>query len=211
MAVTSADTNDRRETRTRLIESAAELFSTYGYGGTGIKKVLASAEAPYGSLYHFFPGGKEELGAAGLKYGADKYRAQIEKFHPPGSDPVAATKASFDHVADAMASSDFTSACPVATIALEASGTNEVLREAAAVAYESWLEVLETRFAESGIEDSLAREVAVQCFCLMEGAVLLARTIRSVDPLHMAGRAATAVITAALQPSPSTQAGCSSR
>ncbi|NMO03537.1 TetR/AcrR family transcriptional regulator [Gordonia sp. TBRC 11910] len=189
---------DRRQTRTRLIESAAALFSRQGYGGTGIKTVLADAEAPYGSLYHFFPGGKVELGAAALTYGAAEYRAQIEVFHPPGSDPVEATRTSFEHAAEIMVSSDYTHTCPVATTALEASSTHEPLRQAAAAAFDSWLDVLETRYVEGGIAPGLAHDLAVQCLCLMEGAVLLSRTSRSPDPLHIAGRAATALITAAL-------------
>jgi AcrR family transcriptional regulator len=198
MTSTPTTTESRRETRVRLVESAAELFSRQGYGGTGIKTILASAEAPYGSLYHFFPGGKEELGAAALKYGGDRYRTQIEALHPQGSDPIEATRASFEYVADAMVASNYTDACPIATVALEASSTNEALRAAAAAACDSWLDVLETRFAEAGIKAELARDVAVQCFCLMEGSVLLARTSHSPDPLYAAGRAAIAIISAAL-------------
>ncbi|EGD54870.1 TetR/AcrR family transcriptional regulator [Gordonia neofelifaecis] len=174
------------------------MFSRQGYGGTGIKTVLADAQAPYGSLYHFFPGGKEELGAAALKYGADKHREDIERFHPPGSDAVEATRISFEHTAEIMTTSDYTHACPVATVALETSSTHERLREAAATAFASWIDVLQTRYAEAGMSDEVAHEVAIQCFCLMEGALLLARTSKSVEPLHVAGRAAVGLITDAL-------------
>ena len=42
--------------------ASAELFRRQGYTGTGLKQVVAEADAPFGSLYHFFPGGKEQLG-----------------------------------------------------------------------------------------------------------------------------------------------------
>ena len=45
------------------MDSTAELFRRQGYAGTGLKQILADANAPFGSLYHFFPGGKEQLGA----------------------------------------------------------------------------------------------------------------------------------------------------
>ncbi|WP_161895449.1 TetR/AcrR family transcriptional regulator [Gordonia spumicola] len=186
------------DTRTRLVESAASLFSKQGYGGTGIKTVLADAEAPYGSLYHFFPGGKEDLGVAALRFGGERYRKQIEAFHPAGADPVEATERSFQHAADLLAATDYEDACPIATMALEAANTHESLRVAAAEAFESWLDVLAARFAEAGMTPARAREVAVECFCLMEGAVMLARTTRSPEPLHVSGRAAASLVTAAL-------------
>ncbi|MGV9861035.1 TetR/AcrR family transcriptional regulator [Rhodococcus koreensis] len=198
MASTATPVDNPRETRVRLIESAAELFSRQGYGGTGIKTVLASAEAPYGSLYHFFPGGKEELGAAALTYGGARYREQIEAFHPPGRDVVEATTASFAHAAELLEATDYADACPIATIALEAANTHEALRKAAAAAFESWLDVLAQRFTEAGIDAERAREIAVEGFCLMEGAVLLARTTRSPEPVRIAGRAAASIVAAAL-------------
>lgn len=201
MPAKTQSSDGMHQTRARLVESAAALFSRQGYGGTGIKTVLASAEAPYGSLYHFFPGGKQELGVAALQFGGEQYRRQIEAFHPAGSDPVEATERSFEHAADLLVTTDYEDACPIATMALEAANTHESLREAAAAAFQSWLEVLQARFAEAGIATERAREVAVECFCLMEGSVLLARTTRSPDPVHIAGRAAAALVSAALDES----------
>lgn len=55
-----------RPTRERLIRAAVDLFEAHGYHGTGVNDILAAAKAPKGSLYHHFPGGKEELAIAGL-------------------------------------------------------------------------------------------------------------------------------------------------
>ncbi|HEU5448348.1 MAG TPA: TetR/AcrR family transcriptional regulator, partial [Acidimicrobiia bacterium] len=51
-------------TRDRIVAAAAQLYGRYGYTGVGLKQVAAESGAPIGSLYHFFPGGKEELAAA---------------------------------------------------------------------------------------------------------------------------------------------------
>ncbi|MFD6455828.1 TetR/AcrR family transcriptional regulator [Nocardia sp. NPDC060220] len=180
------------------MESAAELFSRQGFGATGIKAVLAAAEAPYGSLYHFFPGGKQELGAAALAHGGTRYRELLESVYPPGADVVEATAASFVQAAELLAQTDYGYACPIATIALEVANNDEVMRTAAATAFESWLEVLEERFTTAGMTAERAREVAVEIFCLIEGSVLLSRTTRSPAPLHTAGRAATNAVAAGL-------------
>lgn len=198
MSSTSSTLGKQPDTRVRLLESAAELFSRQGFGATGIKAVLAAAKAPYGSLYHFFPGGKQELGAAALTHGGDQYRAMLEAMYPPGADVVEATAASFVKEAEMLEATDYSYACPIATIALEVSSTDEPMRTAASAAFESWLTVLGQRFTEAGMTAERAREVAVEVFCLIEGALLLARTTRSLDPVRTAGRAATSAVAAGL-------------
>lgn len=198
MSPTSATAEKQPETRVRLVESAADLFSKQGFGATGIKAILASAAAPYGSLYHFFPGGKQELGAAALTHGGARYRELLESVYPPGADVVEATAASFVQAAELLEGTDYGYACPIATIALEVANNDELMRSAAAEAFESWLEVLTQRFSAAGMTDERARDVAVEIFCLIEGAVLLSRTTRLSVPMHTAGRAATNAVAAGL-------------
>ncbi|MBO0856298.1 MAG: TetR/AcrR family transcriptional regulator [Nocardia sp.] len=198
MSPTPSTLGKRPETRDRLVESAVDLFSRQGFGATGIKAVLTAAEAPYGSLYHFFPGGKQELGAAALTHGGKRYRELLESVYPPGADVVEATANSFVQAAELLENTDYGYACPIATIALEVANNDELMREAAAAAFESWLEVLGQRFIAAGMSAERAREVAVEVFCLIEGAVLLSRTVRSSAPLHTAGRAATNAVAAGL-------------
>jgi TetR/AcrR family transcriptional repressor of lmrAB and yxaGH operons len=61
---------DRRkqegEACARLLGTAADLFQRQGYHGTGLNQILAESGAPKGSLYHYFPEGKEALAAAAL-------------------------------------------------------------------------------------------------------------------------------------------------
>lgn len=174
------------------------LFSRHGYAATGVKAILAAAETPYGSLYHWFPGGKQQLGVAAVAQGGAHYRALLEARYPSGDDVVEATAASFLEVADLLEATDYADACPIATIALEVASSDEPMRMAAAAAFESWLEVLQQRFTAAGMSVERAREVAVEVFCLIEGASLLARTTRSSAPLHTAGRTAAKAVAAGL-------------
>ena len=52
--------------RQALVWAAAKLFRRQGYSGTGLRDILAASGAARGSLYHHFPGGKEEIGAAAV-------------------------------------------------------------------------------------------------------------------------------------------------
>jgi AcrR family transcriptional regulator len=185
-------------TRDRIVEASAELLSRRGYAGTGLKAILAASDAPFGSLYHFFPGGKEELGTAALRAGGAAYRDLVEAFYPEEADVVAATREFFESAAEMIRATDYADACPIATVALEIASTSESMRSAAAEAFESWLAVLERRFVEAGMSSRLAREVAVELFCAIEGAFLLSRTTRATEPIEIVGRAAAARVSAAL-------------
>jgi AcrR family transcriptional regulator len=195
---TKSTTDGQHATRVRLVDAAVALFRRQGYAATGVKEVLAAANAPYGSLYHWFPGGKQELGVAALTQGGAYYLGLLEAQYPPGADVVAATASSFVEAADLLEATDFADACPIATIALEVASSDEPMRVAAAAAFESWLKVLEERFRTAGMAPKRAREVAIEVFSLMEGAALLARTTRSAAPMHAARRAATNAVASGL-------------
>jgi AcrR family transcriptional regulator len=47
--------------RDRMIESAAMLIREFGVAGTGMREIAEHAQAPRGSLQHYFPRGKDPL------------------------------------------------------------------------------------------------------------------------------------------------------
>jgi AcrR family transcriptional regulator len=193
-----ARTVDAAATRQRILTASGELMRRHGYAGTGIKAILSASGVPYGSLYYHFPGGKEEVGVATIRQGGHVYLALVESFIPPGADLPTAVREFFAGAADLVASTDYADACPVATIAGEIAGTSEPMRAAAAEAFVSWTDLLEQRLAAAGVGVERAHEVAVELFCAIEGAFLLARTTRDVTPLHITGKAAEATVRAAL-------------
>src|SRR6185369_5125914 len=99
-------------TRQRLVESTVELFRRQGYSGTGLKAILAAADAPFGSLYHFFPGGKEELGVAALHAGGATYRELVEAVFAEGIDVATATANFFEGAAAVVEATGYADACP---------------------------------------------------------------------------------------------------
>ena len=57
---------EKKSQRDSLIWAAAKLFRRQGYSGTGLRDILAASGVARGSLYHYFPGGKEQIGAAAV-------------------------------------------------------------------------------------------------------------------------------------------------
>jgi AcrR family transcriptional regulator len=188
----------RPSTRERIVTASSELMRRNGYAGTGVKAILTASDAPYGSLYHHFPGGKEELGVETLRTGGRAYLALVEAYFTEDADLVATTRAFFEDAAAFVESTEFVDACPIATIAGEIATTSEPMRRAAAEAFASWLEALEARFGQAGVGPGASRDLAVELFCLVEGAFLLSRTTRDATPVRTAGRAAEAAVRSVL-------------
>ena len=186
-------------TRDRIVTASAELFRRQGYPGTGVKEIVAAARAPFGSVYHFFPGGKEELGAEAIRVSGGLYGELIDRFFADAPDVAAATEAFFAGAAQTLHETDFADACPIATVALEVASTNETLRVATAEVFEDWIARTAASFAGAGVADASARTLATAVLALLEGAFVLCRATRSTRPLDAAGVQAGAAVRAALE------------
>jgi AcrR family transcriptional regulator len=185
-------------TRDRIVFASAELFRRQGYAGTGLKQIVAEAEAPFGSIYHFFPGGKEELGAETIRVGGRFFLALAEMYLEAHDDPAVAIREFFDGAAETLVATDYADACPIATLALEVASTSEPLRVATAEAFESWLDALAGRFRAAGLEPAEADDLALAVLSALEGAFVLCRSTRTTRPLAAARDVAVAAIERAL-------------
>ena len=185
-------------TRDRILDAGGEYFRRQGYAGTGVKQIVEAAQAPFASLYHFFPGGKEQLGAEVIRRSGAIYLQLIEVIFDPAPDLVTAVANCFAGAAQTLRKTDYADACPIATIALEVASSSEPLRLATAEVFDSWIEGLERRFRAGGIPMRKARELAIYMLTALEGAFILCRARRSTDALEIAGAAAVAAVRAAL-------------
>jgi AcrR family transcriptional regulator len=186
-------------TKDRIMDSSAELFRRQGYAGTGIKQILANANAPFGSLYHFFPGGKEQLGAETICVSGQLYIELFATIVAQAPDVPSAVRAFFSDAAETLRETDYADACPIATVALEVASTNEQMRQACAEVFESWIAGATQYFAAAGVPLESARELALSMLCLLEGAFVFCRAMRSTEPLRIAGASAVSAVESALQ------------
>jgi AcrR family transcriptional regulator len=186
------------DTKDRILDSSGELFRRQGYMGTGVKQILTEAGAPFGSLYHFFPGGKAELGAETVRRSGALYGLLLGEFAGPEVPLAAGVRAFFAGAAETLRETDYADACPIATVALEVSSTDEELRRACADVFTAWIEGGTERFAAEGIPRPQARTLVIQMLATLEGAFVLSRALRSTEPVELAGEASVGAIEAAL-------------
>lgn len=185
-------------TRDRLLESSAELFRKQGYAATGIKQIVADAQAPFGSLYHWFPGGKEQLGAEAIRISGASYELLIPAIFDPAPDLPTAVRHFFAGAAEHLQETDYADACPIATVALEVSSTSEPLRQACADVFERWIALGAERHRSGGLGPDKARELTIAMLAALEGAFVLARAQRSTEPLQIAGEMVASAVEQAL-------------
>jgi AcrR family transcriptional regulator len=185
-------------TKERIMDSSAELFRRQGYNGTGVKQIVAAANAPFGSLYHFFPGGKEQLGEEVIRSSGALYIELFATIAAAAPDVLTAVSDFFEGAAQTLLETDFADACPIATVALEVASTNEPLRVATAEVFESWIEAATAYFMFAGTSRETARGLSLSMLSLLEGAFVFSRAMRSTEPLQRAGVSAVAAVRAAL-------------
>lgn len=184
----------RAPTRQRLVEAASELLRRQGLAATGVKQILTAADAPFSSLYHHFPGGKDELAAEAIVTAGNLYQQQVEAAWDAGADLPASIAAVFDGAADVLVASDYADACPIATVALEVASTNDTLRLATSEVFAAWIDGASSRLAAAGVPAHQADELAHAIIALLEGAFIFARASKTTDPMRAARNAALTLI-----------------
>lgn len=177
------------DTRQRLVDASAELFQRQGFNGTSIKQITDSANATTGSLYHFFPGGKDQLAEEVITTSGAGYLAMFQLIAAiPGLAPANAIFMLFDGAAGMLEASDFIDACPIFTVALEVASANDPLRLACQQVFATWTMTATKLFRSCGIKSKRADQLATTVVSALGGAFILARTAKDGDLMRAVGR-----------------------
>jgi TetR/AcrR family transcriptional regulator, lmrAB and yxaGH operons repressor len=191
-------TSKGERSRRRLIDTTAALLRKQGFHGTGLAEIVQTSGAPRGSLYFYFPGGKEELACAALAESGAALRALFCQVIDAAGDPASAIEAVCEQLAVAMASSEWEQGCPLATVALEASSASSKVRETCAAHFATWIEIIAVRLTAAGMTEEAARRFATFGLAALEGALLLAKVHRDPQPLYITGAMLKELVTAQL-------------
>src|SRR5215211_1472182 len=186
-------TSDRRN---RMIQSAALLFREQGYSGTGFRDVIEHSGAPRGSIYHHFPGGKEQLAADTVAWAAAVIERQIERAAQDGN-PLVALDMFVEAWREVLEDSNFRAGCPIVAVAAEADA-GSTATAAAAAAFGRWQDLIAHALLDAGVSRTDARRLATTVVAAIEGAILLCRVRRDIRPLRDVHRALEATLRTAI-------------
>jgi TetR/AcrR family transcriptional repressor of lmrAB and yxaGH operons len=177
------------DSKGKTLAAAAKLFRQQGYHGTALHDILAAGGSPRGSLYFHFPKGKEQIGEAALTLAGEVLRQRIAL----AADASESSEIFLVRLVRGMAAdlerSDYKEGCPIATTALETSAQSEVLGTATRNAFKKWELEIQRGLERFGMASGEAELAATLVLSQLEGALLLARTYRSLEPIKRAEQA----------------------
>jgi TetR/AcrR family transcriptional regulator, lmrAB and yxaGH operons repressor len=168
--------------RVSMISSAAALIGARGLSGTSFSDVLADSGAPRGSIYHHFPGGKKQLAGDVIAWTSEQILGYQRGCPAVSAGGVLAWF--IDLWRQSVLASGGCGGCPVAGVAMDAD--DDELTIAARAAFASWTALLAGQLLATGVPADRARPIASMALTAMEGALVMCRVERSVEPLETA-------------------------
>jgi AcrR family transcriptional regulator len=167
-----------------MVISAALLIRERGAQPTAIADVLEHSGAPRGSAYHYFPGGRTQLLCEAIDYAGEYVAAKIDKADT-GLDALDGLIA---YYRKQLLRSDYRAGCPVVAVTVEAGDPakqdqSTPVIDRAAAAFTRWTDLIAQRLVADGVAAKRADELAMLSTTAIEGAIIVARASRDLQPL----------------------------
>jgi AcrR family transcriptional regulator len=158
--------------RDQMVVGAAELLSRAGLAEASLRNVVAHTGAPRGSIYHHFPGGKDELVREAMHWIGGRLIGALRRTPFEGPDDVVVAFAGLFR--RLLVDSEAEAGCAVAAV-VSGSVPGTASGAAAAEVLRSWRRELEGLFATAGVPAGRRKALAVMTVATVEGALVLAR------------------------------------
>lgn len=171
-------------TRDLIIQAACKLLEKQGYPATSLDEIVKESGAPKGSLYYYFPDGKEQIVSEAVLYAGkiliERMRGELARY----DNPMQALYEYIMRLAGKVEEKHFTAGNPLTIVAVEAAGSSERISQACREVYAQIEAVLQEKLLCCGLSDSEAAERARLTLASLEGGIILSRVHRTADPLR---------------------------
>ncbi|MFG2045092.1 TetR/AcrR family transcriptional regulator [Dactylosporangium sp. NPDC048998] len=167
--------------RSAMVEAAWLLIAERGLEGMSTREVLARTGAPRGSVYHYFPRGRTELIEHAIDHSRGWMQDQIGALRAETPDDV--VTGYIDIWRRVVEGTGFRAGCAATGVVI--GGYDPDLLDRAAAAFQAAIDALADRFQQLGLTANQAARRATMLVTAAEGAVVLARAHRSVEPLAL--------------------------
>lgn len=171
--------------RQQIIATTCDLMERQGFHATGLNQIVKESGAPKGSLYYYFPEGKDELAEAAIAWAGQTLTEHIRTNLSGSEDAPTALRSFILGIAAAVERSGFRSGGPLTTVAMETAITNERLNRACRDAYALLQTAFAAKLVASGYTQAQAKPLATFITAAVEGGIILSRTYHTGDPLRL--------------------------
>lgn len=184
----------RLSQRETIVSATATLLRRRGYAATGLAEIIAESGAPKGSLYHYFPGGKDQIAAEAVRYAGEKVAGTLTELDQGAASAADVIRAYGRLVAGWMAQSGFRDGCPITTTLLETAPDKASVTEAGRAAFSAWTAIIANRLVADGVAPERATHLARLALMTIEGALIFARVEADDAPLLAAADEVAALL-----------------
>lgn len=178
------------DTRSRILTAAQRLFRKRGYHATGLNDILDLANAPKGSMYHHFPGGKEAIGVCVIEDIAQALLGLLEQSRARSTEALVLQVG--ESLSVTMEKTDYEICTLFSAFAAERKSSPQ-LRVAVAKAYESLVGAIAARLQLDGLTARAALEKALMVTALLEGGSLLSQAQQSSTAFRLSYKQAASL------------------
>ncbi|OMF07979.1 TetR family transcriptional regulator [Paenibacillus amylolyticus] len=176
--------SEKSNARESIVSTAARLFFSQGYHATGLNQIIKESSTPKGSLYHYFPHGKEELAHECIQKANEHILQTFEKTFAAHDNTGDAIQRFIHDLAHETEAAGFTGFLPFSFwAAVETSCISQQLRIACQGVFADWQDVIKKHLVLDGVGEEKARETALLIISLMEGALIISLTNQDKQPL----------------------------
>lgn len=169
-----------------MVHSAARMMRERGVTGVGMRQIAADAQGPRGSLQRYFPGGKTQVMSEALEVAVADFSAGTQAA-ADAADLPSAIALVVDSWRKVLLDNGFRAGCPIAAFVVDVS-ESEPLRERAHDRFAQWQRAVASIFRRFGYDRARARDEATLLISAIEGAALIARAGRTIEPLDAVER-----------------------
>jgi TetR/AcrR family transcriptional repressor of lmrAB and yxaGH operons len=171
-------------TQRQILDTTSALLEAQGLHATGLNQIIQASGAPKGSLYYYYPGGKDELAEAAIRAAGELVAARIQAQLGATADAAEAVRLFILAIAEQVELSGFQRGGPLMTVAMETASTNERLNSACRTAYTGIHAAFAAKLLAAGWSSTHASTLATMIVAAIEGGVVLSRTYHSIAPLR---------------------------
>jgi TetR/AcrR family transcriptional repressor of lmrAB and yxaGH operons len=169
--------------RDAIVAAASHLFRRDGYAATGMNDIVAESGAPKGSIYHYFPSGKAEIGAAAVLRAGEMGGIMLRELAARACSPEDFLRTYAKRMSGNFANSGFRLGCPVATLLLENAPQDERITAAGRAVFAEWALLIGSVLERDGMAPEKALRLGKFAVSAMEGGLIQARVEQSLEPL----------------------------